>query len=457
MKILVIDDEPLIHISIERLVQKCEPQVTVLHAYNGKEMLEMLKNHDFLLAYVDIKMPGLSGLEAIKAAKEISPSTRYYIMTGFDEFEYAKQAIKLKVDDYLMKPLDLHTIKETIQNSILLDASRKRARKTIFRNWLESTLNHREGFLESYSAYYCLLILITIDRPDFPRKSLLELLGPFSDNYVSSFTEDDFLLLCFSEHADTLQQIRKELSAEQFRDGITIFISPITQGDSSLPVLLQQLLKYSALRVPLGIEKCYTLNPLLSCNPELLDFSTSCILWQKSFRRKDYSEFINRSEFICGQLEDQALWKPYRSHIYSFLAGTLGIPSLPDHSEQLRSSFYIHARSLLQTSGDDRIIHSIIQYIREHFCESISITSLSEQFGLSANYISNLLKQELGMRYNDYITQLRITRAKELLLSTSQSVKEITAACGYYSQSHFTRIFTEHENCTPTEYRKKSG
>ncbi|MCD7909003.1 MAG: helix-turn-helix transcriptional regulator, partial [Clostridium sp.] len=57
----------------------------------------------------------------------------------------------------------------------------------------------------------------------------------------------------------------------------------------------------------------------------------------------------------------------------------------------------------------------------------------------------------MGIRYNDYVTQLRLNRAKELLMSTRMSVKEITAACGYYSQSHFTRLFLEHEGCTPSE------
>ena len=106
MKILVIDDEPLIHISIEKLIQACSKEDEVLHAYNGHEMLKMLEEHEIAMAYVDIKMPGPSGLEAIKLGKEISPDTRYYIMTGFNEFEYAKQAVKLKVEDYLMKPLD---------------------------------------------------------------------------------------------------------------------------------------------------------------------------------------------------------------------------------------------------------------------------------------------------------------------------------------------------------------
>lgn len=114
MKILVIDDEPLIHISIEKLIQACSKEDEVLHAYNGHEMLKMLEEHEIAMAYVDIKMPGPSGLEAIKLGKEISPDTRYYIMTGFNEFEYAKQAVKLKVEDYLMKPLDKKTIQETI-------------------------------------------------------------------------------------------------------------------------------------------------------------------------------------------------------------------------------------------------------------------------------------------------------------------------------------------------------
>ena len=66
MKILVIDDEPLIHISIEKLIQACSKEDEVLHAYNGHEMLKMLEEHEIAMAYVDIKMPGPSGLEAIK-------------------------------------------------------------------------------------------------------------------------------------------------------------------------------------------------------------------------------------------------------------------------------------------------------------------------------------------------------------------------------------------------------
>lgn len=108
MKILVIDDEPLIHISIEKLIQACSKEDEVLHAYNGHEMLKMLEEHEIAMAYVDIKMPGPSGLEAIKLGKEISPDTRYYIINFIDitprflplfaekfSFEYLRKSHKI--------------------------------------------------------------------------------------------------------------------------------------------------------------------------------------------------------------------------------------------------------------------------------------------------------------------------------------------------------------------------
>lgn len=458
MNILVTDDEPLIHISIEKLIQSCSDDYTVYHAYNGHEMLDILKEHPFFLALVDIKMPGISGLESIKLAKEISPMTRYYIMTGFDEFEYAKQAIKLKVDDYLMKPLDLKTIQETIQAAKQLDYTSKRERKTIFRNWLESSLNHREGSLEKYSNYYCSLILVSIDNPAFPKETLLEKLMPYNDNFVSSFAGSQILLLCFCTNADFLRCMQKELAAQTYTDGITLFISSIARDTSQHAKSLQLLLHYSCLRVLMGIEKVYHLKPLMGCDSELFNFCQLCLSWQSAFNEKNYNKFMNLSSLICNRLENQPIWQKYMENIKHFFLLTLSsFPPLPDQISELHRYFYECAKTLLHTPEKDTLIESIIQYIHTHYCDNISTANLSAHFGLSANYISNLLKQELGIRYNDYITQLRLNHAKELLISTKQSVKEITSACGYYSQSHFTKLFIEHENCTPTEYRKRNS
>jgi len=458
MKILVIDDEPLIHISIESLVQKYCGTLEVFHAYNGQEMQNLLQMHDFLLAYVDIKLPGISGLEAIRLGKEISPNTTYYIMTGYDSFEYAKEAIKLKVEDYLMKPLDFETIKNTIQYAQTVHDSYKREQKSLFRHWLESVLNNRECILERYNNYYRSVILITTDQSDFPPEILLEKLMPYNDHYVSTVIENHILLLCFSENADIIRTINRSLAAEHYGHGITLFSTSIVRNSNELKQSIENLMNYACLRIILGTEKYYSIKPLLNYNSELIRYCTEVEKWQKAYIDKQYNHFISLNEWICSNLETITILHKYQAQVFSFISCVLGEA---EHTavtsvNELRKLLQKHATYMLQTSNQERTVDLIIQYIKEHYCDDLSTAKLSEQFNLSSNYITNLLKQELGIRYNDYITQLRLEHAKELLVSTNLSVKNITSACGYYSQSHFTKLFVEKEGCTPIEYRKRN-
>ena len=218
--------------------------------------------------------------------------------------------------------------------------------------------------------------------------------------------------------------------------------------------MLEQLQKYSSLRILFGIEKFYFLKPLLEQPRELLSVCTKFLKWQSACINKDFTEFINQSDEICRQLESSKAWEPYWENILRFLSCSMD-ESIPPSTActELKDLLYKYGKTLLHPSDNGEIIQSIIEYIQAHYCD-VSIAFLSEHFGLYANYISTLIKQKLGIRYNDYITKLRLDQAKKLLLSTNQSVKEITSACGYYSQSHFTKLFIEHENCTPTEYRK---
>ena len=221
---------------------------------------------------------------------------------------------------------------------------------------------------------------------------------------------------------------------------------------------IQHLLDYSSMRVILGIEKCYSLKPLLNYTSDLVCFCHLCEAWQNAYKGNKFNEFVNASEAICDNLFKKQSLEKYESNILSFIQMTTGESfRSPVSQADLRTLFQKMAAKLVQFSKSERLVDSIIQYIQEHFCDNISTTTLSERFGLSSNYITNLLKQELGIRYNDYITQLRMEYAKELLLTTNKSVKNITMDCGYYSQSHFTKLFVEKEGCTPVEYRKRNS
>lgn len=458
MNILIVDDEPLIHISIERLIQDSSGEEQIFHAYNGREMLANMEEQEIHLAFVDIKMPGISGLEAIKKAKGRWPSVRYYIMTGFDEFEYAKQAVKLKVDDFLMKPLDGKTIREILTAVRLQCFLKEEHRKNMFRNWLESTLNGREGYLGECSGYYATLMVVNIDRPEpegDPDGFLADLFREYSSRMVSVFTEGGLVLLAFGEKAQGLLEIQRKMGDFGYPKGVTCIGTSVTKDYDTLKMELKELFEYSCLRVVFGTGRFYYLRPLKDAGQERLDLCRCCVRCQREYQKKNYSAFLNEGQQLIRLLCAGRERKSGAAALSEFIFLSTGIRLGEEMDEEsLKYSLEQGAARLVEASKADERIEPIIQFIREHYREDLSASDLSRRFGLSSGYISSLLKQALGVRYSDYVTSLRLNHAKELLTGTRMSVKEIMADCGYYSQSYFTRLFLEREGCTPVEYRK---
>ena len=112
-----------------------------------------------------------------------------------------------------------------------------------------------------------------------------------------------------------------------------------------------------------------------------------------------------------------------------------------------------------QSSGageqrEERTIHGITRYLQEHLAEEVSLSVLAEEFHLSAQYISQLFKNEIGVNFLSYLTNIRMERAKQLLLSTSLSIAEVSEQSGYSDYRVFTKVFKKSEGITPSQYRR---
>ena len=112
-----------------------------------------------------------------------------------------------------------------------------------------------------------------------------------------------------------------------------------------------------------------------------------------------------------------------------------------------------------QSSGageqrEERTIHGITQYLQEHLAEEVSLSVLAEEFHLSAQYISQLFKNEIGVGFLTYLPNIRMERAKQLLLSTSLSIAEVSEQSGYSDYRVFTKVFKKSEGITPSQYRR---
>lgn len=103
---------------------------------------------------------------------------------------------------------------------------------------------------------------------------------------------------------------------------------------------------------------------------------------------------------------------------------------------------------------EEQPIMGIVRFLQEHLEEEISLNVLAEKFHLSAQYISQLFKNEIGVNFLAYLTTIRMEQAKKLLISTSLSIAEISEKSGYADYRVFTKVFKKAEGVTPSQYRR---
>ena len=103
---------------------------------------------------------------------------------------------------------------------------------------------------------------------------------------------------------------------------------------------------------------------------------------------------------------------------------------------------------------EERPINRLTWYLQEHLAEEISLSVLADEFHLSAQYISQLFKSEIGVNFLAYLTNIRMEKAKQLLLSTSLSIGEVSEQSGYGDYRVFTKVFKKSEGITPSQYRR---
>ena len=122
--------------------------------------------------------------------------------------------------------------------------------------------------------------------------------------------------------------------------------------------------------------------------------------------------------------------------------------------DNLKIALFQRRTSRQDVPQEERTIHGITRYLQEHLAEEISLSVLADQFHLSAQYISQLFKSEIGVNFLAYLTSIRMEQAKKLLLTTPLSIAEVSERSGYADYRVFTKVFKKTEGVTPSQYRR---
>ncbi|MDF1618595.1 response regulator transcription factor [Petrocella sp. FN5] len=218
MKLLIVDDEPIIRMGIKKLVDLKAMGITeLLEAANGETGLEIFIKAQPDIVLADINMPRMNGLEFAERIKFIKPSVKIAIVTGYDYFEYARQGIKVGVDDYILKPVSKKDIEQLLEKLVDRVKSSQKAAAVI--GLVHRLENDNEMYDETgYKAQIAELLEIHMNQPDFSLSFLADELG-LSMGYLSGLFKKIFGIT-FKEYVLTkrLDQAKLLLLSSQMKN-----------------------------------------------------------------------------------------------------------------------------------------------------------------------------------------------------------------------------------------------
>lgn len=484
MKIVIADDERIIRLSLISMIKELKlVDCTIVQCKNGKELIDAVNSLKPEMAFVDIKMPIFNGLEAIEQCKDNSKYTEFIITTGFSEFEYARKALQLGVYEYLLKPIDPLNLSVLLNRT--LEDNKKRFQEinedfqsNMIQLFYDDYLINEELINKAYSKkkfITCLFYLdnnLDNDELILLKKNLLKAEDPIinemlceninlakiSTGYNSTLFIFSFLL---EDYNKISRYIRKFIS-EYKNNGANLTTITGNKLESIIAMKneIAEIRKNGSLRIILGIEKNYSIYELQKSNYDEKNYLICDTIesLSSSFKNNILTKFCDSLEKLERiLLSDRNILKEETiyNNIINFLKSTINLQCDDKFSSTWISELYKYKGKFLKKLNKNKdISEQIMEFINQNYMYDISVTTLSETFDITPNYLSSLFHRKTSMKLVDYVAKVRVNKAQNLLAQTDLSVNDICEAVGYHSYRYFTKLFKNINGLSPSGYRK---
>lgn len=526
IKVFITEDESIVREGLRDMIPWAQYGFTFVgDAPDGEIALPLIRKLKPDILITDIKMPFMDGLALSDIVSRELPETKIIILSGYSDFEYARQAIKLNVDQYLLKP---------ITKTAMIQALEQTRRK------IEEE-DEQKGYLRKYEQEF--KKFERLSRRAFFEK-LVEGSMPVREIYEEAeklhldLTADGFNLVLFTirsasdtEYSETAAEVQESLLDSflrypdylLFRCGLLSYALLIKSGRENLAAMTErgvELIRQRCEAEPSlnwavavgaptyrlsGLPKCFAdASHVLAYRhilPEQHVFTTEMLrtehesgsggdLNSLEFSRIDPA--LIRGFVLNGTAEEtetfaQEYLENLEDAVHSVLLRhylmvgarvsaelalqSLGcdleeyrrrVPtpelSLPPEGMQdyltgvLRPALELRDEAAQRQNGD--IVQDALRYIDENYADgNISLNSVARAINISANYLSAMFSQKMGVSFVEYLTQKRMARARQLLRQTGKRSGEIAAEVGYRDPRYFSFVFKKTQGCTPKAYR----
>lgn len=527
-KIMLADDEGIVIESLQFIIEKHFPgECQIETAKTGRKVIELAEQFRPDIAVMDIQMPGINGIDAMKEIRLTNHNIVFIVMSAYDKFDYAKEAIKLGVLEYIMKPMNQDKIVAALKKAmdVVTKERDKRRNDLMIKEKLETISPMIEGGL-----VYSILFREYYDEDIENYKTILDLRNDYA--YMMAVVCGDEQEGSHMTNAvgssvkiqNRYQEIRGYL--KEYFPGCIVgnvmankiaVLMPFDTGKMDYNArielidrtreLVRNMRKHTDISFRIGIGKVKLLSDMSESYNEAikaLNVTTGSVAhaddlpigcdYETNYpvdKEKKLFECVEKGEtdsaasvardFFDWMVENSSdnlmnirlkvlEFVLFAEHLaydnggmtyrfdsrQDYLPMVMGMTGTGEIKEWFVTKV-TEATSNITSKRSEKsnsLIETAVHYIHENYKKNISLDDVSRIVNISPYYFSKLFKEETGEGFVEYLTRIRIDKAKELLENSEYTMKEICSMIGYSDPNYFSRTFKKNVGVSPTEFKE---
>ena len=513
-KVMLVDDEEDVAQAIMRKLSWEEMGFdTPRYAHNGLEALEFAEELRPDIVMSDIKMPYMDGMELARNLKRLYPNIRIIFFSGFDEFEYAKEAIRLEAEEYILKPIDADELKavfKRVHEALDRDIDEKLNVAKLENYYMDSLPLLQEDFfaslvegrieddrIEKFMSDYRIELtgpvyvaaIVHVSKSNIPEGMNPVLLSVSVRKLLEERMDEKWGCKFFSYQGSTVMiaQLPSQKDASAFTDdcdrlcrlaesickaNVTIGVGSTTENLSEIDTSYHGARDAVSYRVLYGHTKAINISeisPMEKDDSAPAEENTLLDVFKKAAEK-----------YIENNTKAQATIQNYRffvmelvSELYKFARTNqleLGdvfdlssdVYSLASQMEPGELSIWftgvcLKMHELIDYKRNDTtrsFVSKAQEYVADHYADQdLSVDFICNYLGVSSAYFSTVFKKETGKTFVGYLTDYRMEKAERMLLETDEKTYIIAQEVGYSDPNYFSYVFKKQFGVSPSKYK----
>lgn len=454
---MLVDDEYMILRGIPKLIDWSELNVEIVKAEKSPlAALKYLKEHHIDILLSDMNMAELPGTQFLPKVKELQPDIQIIVLSGYEDFSYAKASLEQGVIDYLNKPIDPDELEDAIEKA---QSKLKRTQhdiKVAKRLALDDVLSGRVKLSEiDESQSY--LYLVGIWQVDEKIRTIIA----ESQNVLGYQDDGKFMYILLKGNRAELTNLSKSILPLIKNEVYTQLSTDedLNEKFQNLKKRLNEVNFYQIQKKKLTLNKNCKVTLQVSELVSKINFSNFSAVTFDKYLRETFDE-LGRNEYSVAdgkyfaRLILMKLYGKKQKIDLDFSEILARVENSTTVDELIKIIMDFFRKYHIQVKNYPDLVNETLLYLDQNYMEDLTLKKVADVLHVNSVYLGSIFKKNLNQSFAKYLNNYRIAKAIALITTTNQDINEISNKVGYNNSNYFFRVFKDQTSMSPTEYRR---